>query len=92
MGMIKTLRWGNKLIILNGKDPLKYVNLTNGKIYGDIKYEVLVEAAIQQWSNGKVKTVNKVWKPNDLTSINILNIPLNASGTSYIKVKLRETK
>lgn len=33
---IKTVRVGHKVIIMNGKDPLKYLDLTNDKV---VKYK-----------------------------------------------------
>lgn len=48
---IKTLQIDNKLLIVNGKDPLRYVNLETNKLYqypdGQITNEVIADDPIK---------------------------------------------
>ena len=90
MSKIRTVRFGNKLIILNGQDPLKYVDLATGKIDAYKEYGVEVDTALVDWHNGKVKKLKRVFKPDNLTKTNILNIPLTANNESYIRIKMVE--
>lgn len=91
MAKIRTIRLGNKLLILNGKDPLKYVDLTTGKLDAYKEYGVVVDTAITDWHNGKVKLLKRTFiMDKNLTKTNVLNVPLSADGKSYVRLKLVE--